>query len=138
MVEAVAARLEVLACTLQMAVLELRQEVECLPPMLLLVAELAGHASARQPEPLAAVAGRPALLALLVLHLLRAGCLDKVAAAVAVVVLAQEVLAVQAVAALAAAAVAQHAVHTPPARVVSAVMAGHWWWSSDYGSLCRC
>lgn len=40
--------------------------------------------------------------------------------------------------ALAAVAVVQHAVHTPLALVVLAAMAGHWYWSFDYGSLCRC
>ena len=65
-------------------------------------------------------------------------CSGRVEAAAVAVLLARAVRAVLEVAALVVAAVAQHAVHTPLALVVSAVMAGHWWWSSDYGSLCRC
>ena len=59
----------------------------------------------------------PALLALLVPHLLQVGCLDKVEAVAAAVPLALAVQAVLAVAALVAAVVAQHAVHTPLALV---------------------
>ena len=51
---------------------------------------------------------------------------------------APAVRAVLEVAALAAAVVAQHAVHTRPALVVLAVMAGHWYWSFDYAAICRC
>ena len=77
----------------------------------------AAHALERQPEPLAAVAGRPALLALRALPLLLAGCLGKAAVVAAVALLARAVLAALEVAALAAAVVAQHAVHTPLALV---------------------
>ena len=80
----------------------------------------------------------PALLALLVLHLLLAGYLGKVEAAAVVVPLALAVRAVLEVAALAAAVVAQHAVHTLLARAVQAAMAGHWYWSFDYAAICRC
>lgn len=70
------------------------------------------RALARQPEPLAVQAARPALRALLVLHLLLAGCLGKAAAVAVVVLLALGVLAVLEAVALAAVAVVQHAVHT--------------------------
>ena len=79
----------------------------------------------RQPEPLAALAVRPALRALLALRLLLGACLDKVEAAVAVAMLALVVQVVRAVVALVVAAVVQHAVHMPQALAVSAVMAGH-------------
>ena len=72
---------------------------------------------AKQPEHLAAVAARPALRALLVLHLLLVDYSVKVEAAAVVVPLALAVLAVLEVAALVAAVVAQHAVHTPLALV---------------------
>lgn len=101
-----------------MAVLELLVVAECLPQTRLPLAVQAGRALAKQPEPLAVQAARPALRALLVLRLLLGACLDKVEAAVAVAMLALAVLAVLAVAALAAVAVAQHAVHTPLALVV--------------------
>ena len=127
--------LEALACLHVMVVLALlRVEVFPLQTPLLLVAQVV-HDLAKQPEPLAA---RPALLELRALPLLRVGCLGKAAAVAAVVLLALAVRAVLAVAALAAVAAVQHAVHTPLALVVSVVMAGHWYWSSDYGSLCRC
>lgn len=76
------------------------------------------RALARQPEPLAVQAARPALLALRALPLLRAGCLGKAAVVAVVVTLALAVQAVLAVAALVAAVVVQHAVHTPLALVV--------------------
>ena len=91
-----------------------------------------------QPEPLAVQAAHPALLALRALPPLLAGCLGK---AVVVAGLAMAALAVQAVlvvVALAVVGVAQHAVHTPLAPVVSAAMAGHWYWSIDYAAICRC
>ena len=78
----------------------------------------------------------PALRALLVLHLLLVDYLGKVAAVV-VVQVERVVLVVRAVAAQAVVAVAQHAVHMPQALAVSAVMAGHWYWSSDDGQI-RC
>ena len=84
------------------------------------------------------MAVRPVLMALQVLHLLRAGCLDKAGVVAVVVLLALGVLAAQEVAALAVVAVAQHAVHTPPALVVSVVQAGHWYWSFDHAAICRC
>lgn len=121
-----------------MAVLELLLAAECLPPMLLLLAVLAAHDLARHQEPLAAVAGRPALLELQALRLLRAGCLGKAAVVAAVVLLALAVQAVLEVVALVAVAVAQHAVHTPLVLVVSVVLAGHWYWSFDYAAICRC
>ena len=73
-----------------------------------------------------------------VLHLLRAGCLGKAAAVAAVVLLALVVLAVLEVAALVAVAVVLAVALTQQALVVSVVQAGHWYWSFDYGSLCRC
>lgn len=82
-----------------------------------LLAGLAAHASGRHQELLEGRAECPALLALLVLHLLLAGYLGKAAVVAAVVLLALAVRAVLEVAALAAAAVAQHAVHTPLALV---------------------
>ena len=88
-----------------------------LQTLLLLVVQ-AARALERQPEPLAALAVRPALRALLVLHLLPVGCLGKAAAVAAVAMLAQAAQAVQEAVALAAVVVAQHAVHTPLALVV--------------------
>ena len=82
-----------------------------------MVAELAGRALARQPEPLPVQVVHLALLALRELPLLLAGCLGKVEAAVAVVMLALAVQAVQEAVALAVVAAAQHAVHTPLALV---------------------
>ena len=102
----------------------LRVAVFPLQTLLLLVVQ-AARDSERQLEPLAAVAVRQVLLALLVLHLLLVDYLGKVAAAVAVVLLAQAAQAVRAVVALVVAAVVQHAVHMPQALAVSAVMAGH-------------
>ena len=103
----------VLACTHVMAVLGLvLVEVFPLQTLLLLVVQ-AARALERQPEPLAAVAVRPALRALPVLHLLPVGCLGKVAAAAVVVPLALGVQVVRAVAALAAVAVVLVALHTP-------------------------
>ena len=87
-----------------------------LQTLLLLVVQ-AARALAKQPEPLAVQAARPALRALLVLRLLLGACLDKVEAAVAVVMLALAVLAVLEVVALVAVAAVQHAVHTPLALV---------------------
>ena len=121
-----------------MAVLELRQEVECLPPMLLLLAAQVARDLAKQPEPLAVQAACPELRVLQALRLLLAGCLGKAAAVVVQTQVARAVLAVLAVVALAAVAVAQHAVHTPLALVVLAAMAGHWYWSFDYAAICRC
>ena len=95
----------------------------------------AARALARQPEPLAALAVRPALL---VPHPLPVGCLGKVAVAVVHIMQAQAPQAVLAVVALVVAAVVQHAVHMPQALAVSAVMAGHWWWSIDNAAICRC
>ena len=83
-------------------------------------------------------AARPELLELPVLRLLLADYLGKVAAAVVQVMQALAVLAVLEVAALVVVAVAQHAVHTLLAPVVSAVMAGHWYWSSDDGQIRYC
>ena len=106
-----------LACTHVMAVLALlRVAVFPLQTLLLLVVQVV-HDLAKQPEPLAAVAACPALLELQALHLLQAGCLGEVVAAVAVVVLAQVEQEALAAVALAAVAVAQHAVHTPLALV---------------------
>ena len=73
----------------------------------------AARALARQPEPLAALAVRPALL---VPHPLLVDYLGKVAAAVAVAMLARAVQAVQAAEVLVVAAVVQPAVHMPLAR----------------------
>lgn len=106
--------------------------------MLLLLAVPVARDLARQPEHLAAVAGRPALLELQALRLLPVGCLGKVVAVAAVAPLVLAVRAVLAVVALAVAAVAQHAVHTPLALAVSVAMAGHWFWSFDYAAICRC
>ena len=85
----------------------------------------AAHVLARQQEPLAVQAARPALLVLRALRLLLADCSGKAVVAAAVVLLAQAVRAVLEVAALVVAAVVQHAVHMPQALAVSAVMAGH-------------
>ena len=101
------------------------------------VAQVA-HVSGRLLAQLTAQAVCPVLLELPVLHLLPVGCLGKVAAAVAVVLLALGVQVVRAVVALVVAAVVQHAVHMPQALAVSAVMAGHWWWSIDNAAICRC
>ena len=95
----------------------LRVAVFPLQTLLLLVVQVV-HDLARQPEPLAVQAACPALRALLVLHLLLVDYLGKVAAAVAVVLLAQAAQAVLAVAALVVEAVAQHAVHMPQALAV--------------------
>ena len=103
----------------------------------MLVAQ-AGRASVRHQELLEGQAACPALLELQALRLLRVGCLGKAAVVAAVVLLARAVLAVLAVVALAAVAVVLHAVHTPLALVVSAVLAGHWYWSIDYAAICRC
>ena len=101
-----------------MAVLALLR-VEVFPlQTLLLLEQQAGRALARQPEPLAALAVRPALRALLALRLLLGACLYKVEAAVAVALLAQVEQAALEVVALAAVAVVQHAVHIPLAPVV--------------------
>lgn len=121
-----------------MVVLELVRVAVFPLQTLLLLAVQAGRVLARQPEPLAVQAAHPALLALRALPLLLAGCLGK---AVVVAGLAMAALAVQAVlvvVALAVVGVAQHAVHTPLAPVVSAAMAGHWYWSIDYAAICRC
>ena len=107
---------EVLACTHVMVVLALlRVAVFPLQTLLLLVVQ-AARALERHQEPLAALAVRPGQPEPLVLHLLLVDYLGKVAAAVAVVLLAQAAQAVRAVAAQAGVAVAQHAVHTPLAR----------------------
>ena len=109
--------LEALACLHVMAELALLLvEVFPLQTPLLLVVQ-AARASERQLEHLAVQAARPALRALLVLHLLLVDYSVKVEAAVAVVPLALAVRAVLAVAALAAAVVVPHAVHTPLALV---------------------
>ena len=109
---------EVVVSTLAMAVLELLLAAVFPLQTLLLLEQQAGRALARQPEPLAALAVRPALRALLVLHLLLVDYLGKVAAAAAVVLLALGVQVVRAVVALVVAAVVQHAVHMPQAPVV--------------------
>ena len=109
---------EVLACTHVMAVLGLLVVVVFPLQTLLLLVVQAARALARQPEPLAALAVRPALRALLALRLLLGACLDKVEAAVAVAMLALVVQVVLEVAALAVVAVVQHAVHMPLAPVV--------------------
>ena len=141
MVEAVAARLDRLAAlvlTHVMVVLALlRVAVFPLQTLLLLVVQVV-HDLAKQPEPLAAVAARPALLALQALHLLLAGCLGKAAVVAVVVLLALAVQAVLEVAALVAVAVAQHAARMLLALVVWAVLAGHWFWSIDHAAICRC
>ena len=85
----------------------------------------AAHVLARQQEPLAVQAARPALLVLRALRLLLADCSAKVVVVAAVVMQAQAAQAAQAVVVLVEAAVVQHAVHTLLALVVSAVMAGH-------------
>ena len=81
--------------------------------LLMLVVQVV-HDLARQPEPLAALAVRPALRALLALRLLLGACLDKVEAVAAVVLLARAVPGVLAVVALVVAVVVLHAVHTQP------------------------
>lgn len=105
---------EAQACTHAMAEWELLLVAACPLVVVLLPAALVARDLARQLEHLAA---RPALLALLVPHLLQVGCLDKVEAVAAVVPLARAVQAVLAVAALAAAVVVLHAVHTRQALV---------------------
>jgi len=118
-----------------MAVLELLRVVAYPLVVVLLPGAQVVHDLAKQPEPLAA---RPALQALQVLHLLLAGYSVKVAAVAVAVLLSLAVQAALAVVALAAAVAVLRAVHTQQALVVSVVLAGHWYWSSDYGSLCRC
>ena len=121
-----------------MAVLELlRAVVFPLQTLLMLVVPVA-LALERLRALLEVQAARPALLALRALRLLLGACLDKVGAAVAVVMLALAVQAVLAVVALAVVAAAQHAVHTPLALVVWVVLAGHWYWSIDNAAICRC
>ena len=100
-----------------MAVLELLRAVVFPLQTLLMLVVQAARASERQLEHLAVQAARPALRALLVLHLLVVDYSVKVEAAVAVVPLALAVRAVLEVAALVAVAAAQHAVHTLPALV---------------------
>ena len=78
----------------------------------------APRASGRPLAQLTAQAACPALRALLVLHLLLVDYLGKVAAAVAVVLLAQAAQAVLEVVALVEAAVELVALHTQPAPVV--------------------
>ena len=108
-----------------MAVLELvLVEVFPLQTLLILVVR-AARALARQPELLAVQAARPELRVLRALRLLLEICSGKVVVAVVQVMQAQAAQAAQAVVVLVEAAVAQHAVHTPLALVVSAVMAGH-------------
>ena len=85
-----------------------------MPPIMLLLEEQAGRDLARQLEHLAA---RQALLALLVLHLLLAGCLGKAAVVAAVPLLARAVLAVLEVVALEVVAAVLAAAHTPLALV---------------------
>ena len=87
-------------------------EVFPLQTLLILVVQ-AAHVSGRPLAQLTAQAVRPALRALLVLHLLQAGCLGKAAVVAAVVLLARAVLVARAVVALVVAAVVQHAVHMP-------------------------
>ena len=82
-----------------------------------LLAVLAAHASGRHQELLEGRAECPALLVLLVLHLLLAGCLGKAAVVVGLALLALAVLAVLVAVALAAAVVVPHAVHTRPVLV---------------------
>ena len=127
--------LEALACLHVMAVLELRLVAASPLVAVLLPGARVAHDLARLLELLAVRAACPALR---VPHLLLAGCLGKVVVAVVVVVLALEVLAVLEVAALAVVEVVLHAVHTPLALVVWAVMAGHWYWSIDNAAICRC
>ena len=108
----------VLACTHAMVVLELLlAAVFPLQTLLLLVVQ-AARDSERQLAQLTAQAVRPALRALLVLHLLLADCLGKAAVVEAVALLAQVEQAALADAAQAAVVVVQHAVHTPQAPVV--------------------
>lgn len=102
------------------------------------VAGMAGHDLWRYRALLSVVVEPRVMPVVPVLHLLLAGCLGKVVVVVVVVVLALEVQAVLEAVALVAAVVAQHAVHTPLVLVVSAVMAGHWYWSIDHAAICRC
>ena len=83
-----------------------------LQTLLVLVVQ-AARALERHQEPLAALAVRPVLLVLPVLHLLLEDCSGKVEAVAAVVLLARAVLVARAVVALVVAAVVQHAVHMP-------------------------
>ena len=92
-------------------------EVFPLQTLLMLVVQ-AARALARQPEPLAVQAVRPGQPEPLVLHLLPVGCLDKVVAVAAVVLLARAVLVARAVAALVVEAVELVALHMPLAPVV--------------------
>ena len=85
--------------------------------MSLLLAAPVARDLARQPERLAAVAACPALLELPVPHLLLAGCLGKVEAAVVVVPGALAVQAELEVAALVVAVAVLRAVHTTLALV---------------------
>ena len=87
-------------------------EVFPLQTLLILVVQ-AAHVSGRPLAQLTAQAVCPVLLELPVLHLLRAGCLGKVAAAVAAELGALAVPVVLEVAAVAAVVAVQHAVHMP-------------------------
>ena len=129
---------ELLACTHVMAVLELRLVAASTLVAVLLPGARVAHVSGRPLAQLTAQAVCPVLLELPVLHLLRAGCLGKVAAAVAAELGALAVPVVLAVVALVVEAVELVALHTLLAPVVSAVMAGHWWWSIDNAAICRC
>ena len=112
-------------------------EVFPLQTLLILVVQVA-RVSGRPLAQLTAQAVCQVLLVLPVLHLLRAGCLGKAAAVAAVVLLARAVLAAQEAVARVVEAVELVALHTQPALAVSAVMAGHWWWSIDNAAICRC
>ena len=109
---------ELLACTHVMAVLELRLVAASPLVAVLLPGARVARASGRPLAQLTAQAVRPALLALLVLHLLLVDYLGKVAAAVVQVMQALVVQVVLEAVAQAAVVVAQHAVHTPLALVV--------------------
>ena len=119
MVEAVAAPLdwlEALVYTPVTAAWALVQAAVLVLTTTMQTAEQAVRALARQQEPLAVQAARPALLALRELHLLLEVCLGRVAEVGAVVKLALAVQAVLAAEVLVVAAVVQPAVHMPLAR----------------------
>jgi len=121
-----------------MVVLELVRVAASLAVILLATAPLVDRDLVRQPEPLAAQAARPALLALRALPLLLVDCSGKAVEVVVVVTLALEVLEVPEAVVLAAGVAVLAVAHTPLALVVLAAMAGHWYWSFDYAAICRC
>lgn len=80
----------------------------------------------------------PETLVLLAPLLLPVACSVKAEVAVAEVLAALVVLEVQAAVALVAVVARVAAAHTQQALAVSAVLAGHWYWSFDHAAICSC